>query len=73
MSISPSVQTILNSLLLIKRIVLVAQVNFFRSKLQTLKNGFAFATTLSADICPEKDIASPASCNRDRRLDDFEL
>ena len=68
-SLPPFVKTILNSFLLIKGVVLVAQFNLLWGKPHTLEDGFAFTSSLSADVFSEEDSVSITHCSGDKRWD----
>ena len=72
MSLPPFVQAILNSFLLIKRVVLVAQSNLFGGKPHPLQDGFTFARTFSADVFSEEDSIPLTHCKGDKRWDTSE-
>ena len=69
MSFHPFDQAVLNSFLLIKRVVLVAQFNLMWGKPYPLQDSFAFSSTFSADMLPEKDSIPLIHCNGDKRQD----
>ena len=72
-SLPPFVQAILNSFLLIKRVVLVAQSNLRLGKPHPLQDGFAFAGSISADVFSEEDSEPLTHCMGDKRWDTSEL
>ena len=72
-SLPPLFQAILNGFFLIKRVVLVAQLNVFWGKPQPLQDGFAFAGTISTDVFSEEDSVPLTHCNGDKRKDTSEL
>ena len=68
-SLPPLVKAILNSFLLIKGVVLVAKLYLLSGKPHTLEDGFAFTSSLSADVFSEEDSVSLTHCNGDKRWD----
>ena len=68
-SLPPFVKAILNSFLLIKGVVLVAQFNLLWGKPDPLEDGFAFTSSLSTDVFSEEDSVSITHCNGDKRWD----
>ena len=62
LSLLPLVQAILNGFLLAKGVALVAQLYLFSGQPQTLQDGFAFPSTLSADVLPEEDSVVRTTC-----------
>ena len=69
MSFHPFDQAVLNSFLLIKGVVLVAQFNLMWGKPYPLQDSFTFSSTFSADVLPEKDSIPLIHCNGDKRQD----
>ena len=68
-SLPPFVKAILNSFLLVKVVVLVAKLYLLSGKPHTLEDGFAFTSSLSADVFSEEDSVSITHCNGDQRRD----
>ena len=68
-SLPPFVKAILNSFFLVKGVVLVAQFNLLWGKPHPLKDGFAFTSSLSADVFSEEDSVSLTHCSGDQRWD----
>ena len=68
-SLPAFIKAILNSFLFIKGVVFVAQFNLLWGKPQPLEDGFAFASSLSADVFSEEDSISLTHCNGDKRWD----
>ena len=68
-SLPPLVKAILNSFLLIKGVVLVAKLYLLSGKPHTLEDGFAFTSSLSADVFSEEDSVSLTHCSGDQRWD----
>ena len=73
LSLLPLLQAILNGFLLVKGVALVAQLYLFSGQPHTLQDGFAFPSTLSADVLPEEDSVPLTTCNGDRRWDTSQL
>ena len=69
----PLLQAILNGFLLVKGVALVAQLYLLLGQSHTLQDGFAFPSTLSADMFPEEDSVPLTTCNGDRRWDTSQL
>ena len=59
---TPLLQAILNGFLLTSGVVLVTVINLLWCKAKELQDGFAFASTLSADMFPEEDSEPLTSC-----------
>ena len=73
LSLLPLVQAILNGFLLVKGVALVAQLYLCSGQPHTLQDGFAFPSTLSADVFPEEDSIILTTFNGDRRWDTSQL
>ena len=73
LSLLPLIQASLNGFLFIMKVVLVTQINPRWGKSEKVQDGFAFPSTLSADVLSKEDSVSLATCNGNRRWDSSQL
>ena len=73
LSLLPLLQAILNGFFFTTRVVLVTEINLLWGKSKEFQDGFAFPSTLSADMLPEEDSVPLTTCNGDRRWDTSQL
>ena len=73
LSLLPLYQAILNGSLFITRVVLVTEINPRWGKSKEFQDGFAFPSTLSADVLSEENSILITTCNGDRRWDTSQL
>ena len=72
-SLPPLFQAILNGFLFITGVVLVAEINPLWGKAKELQDGFAFSSSVSADMFSEEDSVPLTHCKGDKRWDTSEL